>query len=877
MPKLIIENGPDRGKSYFITAEGPFFIGRDKAAQVPLQDEMTSRRHCQVEVQNGSFHIRDLGSSNGTLLNGRAVKGVQPLTSNDRIQVGDTSITFIDENKPSLVGQEISGYRILDRIGRGGMGTVYRALQTSLDREVALKILAPHLTSNASFVNLFIREARAAGALSHPNIVQVYDVGVHQETYFFSMEFIPNGSVEDILNLGGALPLPRALRIVRDAAQGLEYAEHKGIIHRDIKPGNLMVGANGVIKIGDLGIARSTEGEGSISQKDGVSGSPHYIAPEQARGHDIDHRVDIYSLGVSFYQMLCGKTPFSGATPREVILKHLRDEPPRLKDRVADLPDEVARMVDRMMAKQPDQRPLSATALLEELRPLLQRFPEDETAIAVVPRARRLLPYWLLAGAVLLAAGIFGAVQWQRHRTQEASARARVIATCADALAKIEGAIDGGNLQEARASLDGLPEAEILLEEQRATRMRLEEKWRERDDRRRLAERSRLADEELEAAKTTAADLAALRPEIGVVERAPAAIAQLEKVAADHAEFEAVRAEALKLLAALRSQVQEIARRRRDLERAVEAAVKNASEHARNRYYDLAYDELMGVPADARGASLDPELGREWQDAMNALAGKVNADWEEIERSVQQRVNDRAYFDAKAALAAFDRRVGDFPEIKAAIEGLTARIIEIERSQATAPAPGEDSRTLLRNLMRGALGLLAKDVSLSGSDLTRDILTARRAGSLQGADLAALEKLEVHLKAWPAVFQDLVAKQPGRGAIVTLAIEGSAQSVEITRFDRDKLYYREVGAIPESFRRWDEIAAPECAQVLGLCARTDKHRLYVGLVAYAAGAAEQSDKLWRGIAAGAAEARELTELRVLLALLEETRGGAGSE
>ncbi|MEM7263997.1 MAG: FHA domain-containing serine/threonine-protein kinase, partial [Planctomycetota bacterium] len=261
MPKLLIENGVDRGKSFIIKKDEPFFAGRDQAAQIVITDEMASRRHFQIEHREDRYYLRDLESSNGTFLNGSLVRKVEALAPNDRIQVGSTLISFQDDKPHPLIGREISGYRILDRIGRGGMGTVYRALQTSLDRVVALKVLAPHLVKNTNFVNLFIREARAAGALSHPNVVQVYDVGVHEDIYFFSMEYIPDGSVEDLLNRSGPIPLTRALRMVHDAAQGLQYAEQVGIIHRDIKPGNLMIGAGSVVKIGDLGISRSTEGE----------------------------------------------------------------------------------------------------------------------------------------------------------------------------------------------------------------------------------------------------------------------------------------------------------------------------------------------------------------------------------------------------------------------------------------------------------------------------------------------------------------------------------------------------------------------------------------------------------------------------------------
>ena len=183
--------------------------------------------------------------------------------------------------------------------------------------------------------------------------------------------------MEELLNRDKQIAVPRALEIVRDAALGLQYAELKGLVHRDIKPGNLMIGADDIIKIGDLGIARFGEEEGVVSQKDGVSGSPHYIAPEQARGLDIDHRADLYALGVSFYQMLCGKTPYRGSTPREVILGHLKTDPPPLAERAPDVPAPVIELVESMMEKNRDVRIASATAVLERLDPLLRRYKGD--------------------------------------------------------------------------------------------------------------------------------------------------------------------------------------------------------------------------------------------------------------------------------------------------------------------------------------------------------------------------------------------------------------------------------------------------------------------------------------------------------------------
>ncbi len=419
MPRIIAEKGPDRGSTWSIREESVLLIGRDIGAQIHLRDEETSRRHCQLEFRSGQWLIRDLESTNGVLLNGDEISGPTVLKHNDQIEVGGTHLTFLTDDDP-LLGAVIGGCRIEQRIGRGGMGTVYRARQRSLNRPVALKVLSEKYTSNPQFIDLFIREARAAGRLSHPHIVQVYDVGNDSNQHFFTMELVAGGSVEKIIDESGAIPLDQALRYARDAALGLEYAEKQGIVHRDIKPGNLMIGSNETIKIGDLGIARKADESGVVSQKDGVSGSPHYIAPEQARGEAIDQRADIYSLGATLFHCLAGRTPYRGAGAKEVILKHIEAKaPPSLGEMAPKTPAEVCHLVERMMAPSPQDRPLNARHLIDEIDALLFTFgSRDETRPSSGSGG-----YWRAAVllACLLVVVSWISVQWLDR--QEASER----------------------------------------------------------------------------------------------------------------------------------------------------------------------------------------------------------------------------------------------------------------------------------------------------------------------------------------------------------------------------------------------------------------------------------------------------------------------
>jgi serine/threonine-protein kinase len=406
VPRLVVEKGKDKGKVLSLRENVPYLIGRDLKTHLRLRDQQVSRRHLKITYKLGEVHLEDLDSSNGTFVNGARVRSAS-LHPDDKIQVGETLIFYLEDEsqddslvapveesgpvalesstaekvrKGELTGHELSGYKIGRLLGRGGMGTVYEALQVSLERRVAFKVLAAELAADGQFVDRFTAEARAAGQLNHPNIVQVYDVGVSGKIRFYSMEYMARGSVEDLLRRDGRLSLERALPIVFDAARGLEYAERHGVVHRDIKPDNLMMSEDGVVKIGDLGIATRRRREGEEANKeDGVSGSPHYMAPEQAMGRDIDQRADLYALGVSLYQMLSGDTPYEGASAREVILKHLNEPPPPLKDKCPDLAPEVVALVERLMEKDPSRRLASASLLLQELVPLVRKFPVADT------------------------------------------------------------------------------------------------------------------------------------------------------------------------------------------------------------------------------------------------------------------------------------------------------------------------------------------------------------------------------------------------------------------------------------------------------------------------------------------------------------------
>ena len=231
--------------------------------------------------------------------------------------------------EPTQTPRVLSGrYELSHLVARGGMAEVYRAHDRLLDRPVALKVLFPELSVDRAFVERFRREAQAAANLSHPNIVPVFDWGEDGGTYFIVMEFIDGRALSSILRTAGPMHPDRAAEIAADVAIALAYAHRHGVIHRDVKPGNVLITEDGTVKVTDFGIARAINTEESLTQTGAVMGTATYFSPEQAEGMGVDARSDIYSLGVVLFEMVTGRPPFMGDTPVAVASKHVRENPP---------------------------------------------------------------------------------------------------------------------------------------------------------------------------------------------------------------------------------------------------------------------------------------------------------------------------------------------------------------------------------------------------------------------------------------------------------------------------------------------------------------------------------------------------------------------
>jgi eukaryotic-like serine/threonine-protein kinase len=269
-----------------------------------------------------------------------------------------------------MPGELLAGrYELGPRLGVGGMSTVVSAFDERLEREVAIKLLAEHLADDDQFVARFRREALAAARLVHPNIVQVFDFGLDERSHrhYIAMELVRGQSGAEILRDEGVLEVREALSIVGQACRGLEYAHRNGVVHRDVKPGNLLRGEDGVVKLADFGIAKAISEESSITQVGSVLGTAAYLAPEQAAGEQAGPAADLYALGVVTYQFLSGRLPYEAQSLTELALKQQREVPPRLDELNPEVTPQLALAVDRALALDPRQRPASADDLRHSL------------------------------------------------------------------------------------------------------------------------------------------------------------------------------------------------------------------------------------------------------------------------------------------------------------------------------------------------------------------------------------------------------------------------------------------------------------------------------------------------------------------------------
>lgn len=303
------------------------------------------------------------------------------------------------------------------QVGSGGMGAVYLGRDRTLDRVVAIKVLRPDLVSDHKFIATFLREAEITASLNHPNIVQVYAFGQEEGTYYLVVEYIPGGSLDDrIVNFGRVTEL-EGIEIGIAVARGLECALERGLIHRDIKPGNILFDGNNTPKVVDFGLSLSFE---TADHFDGeIWGTPYYVAPEKLERHPEDFRSDLYSLGATLFHAMTGRPPYEGGDPNEVAMKHLSGKVVSLKAFAPEVSDQTAYAVSRAMARQPEDRYESYAAFIEQLEDAKRRitdpaFREQQQDVAIIePAGRSGHKVWIIAVLAVLVVALGGLLVWK--------------------------------------------------------------------------------------------------------------------------------------------------------------------------------------------------------------------------------------------------------------------------------------------------------------------------------------------------------------------------------------------------------------------------------------------------------------------------------
>jgi tRNA A-37 threonylcarbamoyl transferase component Bud32 len=322
-----------------------------------------------------------------------------------------------------VVGERIADrYELEEVVGHGGMSTVYKAHDSLLERNVALKVLHQQYNEDEDFVERFKREARSVAQLQHPNIVTVIDRGEEHGRQYIVFEFIDGENLKELVVRKGRLGLRDALEIAHEIARGLAFAHDHGLVHRDVKPQNVLLNGDGGAKVTDFGIARSLDVDHGVTQTGTILGTSNYIAPEQASGKPVDAHTDVYSLGIVLYEMLTGELPFPGESFVAVAMKHIQEPSPNVLDVRGDIPLRVAEMIDRALEKDPEDRFPTMDAFAAEIEANLAELDrgEDGAVTMVVPAAQRLqhqrqrksvspLPVLIgLLGALAIAAVIVG-------------------------------------------------------------------------------------------------------------------------------------------------------------------------------------------------------------------------------------------------------------------------------------------------------------------------------------------------------------------------------------------------------------------------------------------------------------------------------------
>jgi len=277
-------------------------------------------------------------------------------------------------DRADLTNQTINGYRVLHQLGSGGMADVYLAFHETLQRHVALKVMRTDLAASKDHLQRFLQEARSAASLIHPNIVQVYDIGNWGKIHYIAQEYIAGNTLRSYIHRRGTVGQPEAISIIHQIAAALQKAASIGVVHRDIKPDNILLTAEGEVKVADFGLARVRSQTSGLTEIGVALGTPTYMSPEQIQGMSVDARSDLYSLGATAFEMLSGRPPFEGDTALALALQHVQNPPPDLQALRPDVDSELVQTVAKLLAKNPDERFSSAADLVRAIKKVADRL-----------------------------------------------------------------------------------------------------------------------------------------------------------------------------------------------------------------------------------------------------------------------------------------------------------------------------------------------------------------------------------------------------------------------------------------------------------------------------------------------------------------------
>lgn len=382
--KLLIRTANKEEIQVTLSTKQQTTLGRSRKCSVPINDVRLSRIHCAVFFRDENFYIQDNGSTNGTYVNDHNIDSPTKLEHPTTITIGGSQIIYTENGQKvkssSLPSEKIGPYKLLEKLGKGGIGAVYKVRKDETDEIFALKILKPEVVEDEKIVARFIKEARVTAILDHPSIVKTIDMGVHGSDPYIVLEYLPAPSLSEVVHKKRKLTLEQTLYIAEQVASALACSHKQGIIHRDIKPSNILVSENWQAKLIDMGLAKVIH-ESGLTLSGQAMGTPRYMSPEQiVDSKSVDPRTDIYALGATMYYCICGKPPYYDVHDKRIasLLKKIYDSSPTPISSIMEVPSFIEEIIDKSMARSPADRFRNAKSFCKTLAKARKKLTSQE-------------------------------------------------------------------------------------------------------------------------------------------------------------------------------------------------------------------------------------------------------------------------------------------------------------------------------------------------------------------------------------------------------------------------------------------------------------------------------------------------------------------